>query len=117
MTVEGSLQTFIQNAVIDYMNWGLSLKTDMMLEVKDSVLKIKTGKPTTNMVTHFSGLYLLLYRPNQKLSSSILQDAVQGFFKASTFEQNLPTLQLQNRIWKLQNWQQKDELITMDWQE
>ena len=117
MTVEGSLQTFIQNAVIDYMNWGLSLKTDMTLEVKDSVLKIKAGKPTTHMVTHFSGLYVLLYRPNQKLSSSILQDAVQGFFKATTFQQNLPTLQLQNRIWKLQNWQQRDELITMDWQE
>ena len=117
MTVEGTLQTFIQNAVIDYMDWGLSLKTDLTLEVKDSVLKIKTGKPTTAMVTHFSGIYLLLYRPNQKLSSSILQDAVQGFFKASAFQQPLPSLQIQQRVWKLQNWQQKDALITMDWLE
>lgn len=117
MTAVGSLQTFINHAIIDYMDWGISLKTDMALQVKKSVLTIKTGKPTTKMVSHFSGLYVLLYKPNQKISSSILQDAVQGFFKPTTITQDLPILQWDERSWKLQNWQQHENLITMDWME
>ncbi len=117
MKVEGSLQTFINHAPIDYMSWGLNLKTILSLDVQESVLTLKSGKPTTKMVTHFSGLYVLIYKPNQKLSSSILQDAVQGFFKPTTVTENLPTLKWEERSWKLGNWKQQQNLITMDWME
>lgn len=117
MKIEGSLQTFINNAIIDYMDWGLSLTTNLNLRLDDGVLTIQAAKPNTRMVHYFSGLYLLLYKPNQKISSNILQSAVQGFFKPMTVSETLPALRWNERSWKLQEWQQHDNLITMNWLE
>lgn len=115
MRVMGSVQTFINHSLINYLDWGLSLQTELSLQVEGSLFTIKTARPVTRMAIHFSGLYFLIYRPNPKLSSSIVQDAVKGFFKPTTIHQELPVLRWNERSWKLQNLQQHKTLITMDW--
>ncbi|MCE3012202.1 MAG: hypothetical protein LW878_03975 [Proteobacteria bacterium] len=115
MRVQGAVQTFIGFSPINYLDWGLSLQTKLSLQVDQSILTIKTAQPTTRMAIHFSGLYFLVYKPNQKLSSSIVQDAVQGFFKPTTVQEELPVLRWNERIWKLQNLERRADLITMDW--
>jgi hypothetical protein len=115
LRVLGAVRTFVGLSPINYLDWGLSLQTKLTLRVDQSILTIKTAQPTTKMTMHFSGLYFLVYRPNQKLSSSIVQDAVQGFFKPTTVQEELPVLRWNERSWKLQNLERRTDLITMDW--
>ena len=115
MRVMGSLQTFISHSLINYLDWGLSLQTELSLDVEESVLTIKTSSAETRMAIHISALYFLSYKPNQKLSSSIVQDALKGFFKPTTIQQELPVLRWNERSWRLQNLERHNALITMDW--
>ncbi len=111
----GVLQTLISQAPIDYMNWGLGLTTEMSCEVKGSVLKLKTGKTQLEVAWVYGPLYQMIYRPNQRIALSLLKGVMESSFSNQVVTQNLPILKYESREWKLQNWSQNNQLITMDW--
>lgn len=111
----GVVQTLISQSPLDYLNWGLVLKTQVNCEVKGSVLKLKTGKVQMDVAWAYSLLYQMIYRPNQRIALSLLKGVLESSFSNQEISQDLPTLNFHNREWKLQNWSQNNQLITMDW--
>ncbi len=117
LNANGVLKASIQGSLIDYLNWGLSLNTSFSVAVVDSVLTMKTGTPTFDLAYSFGALYQIIFNPNTRISVSIFKSSLSSFFTKQSVSEELPTLTLGGKNWKLQNWNQNQDLITMDWKE
>lgn len=111
----GMIQTAIGGSEIDYINFGMTVTTKMSVAVKDSKITIKNGASDLQLKWSYGLLYSMLYRPNNRIAIDILKGALNGFFSNQSVVQDLPVIKLDNREWKLQNWKQTNNLITMDW--
>lgn len=111
----GVIQTAIGGSEIDYINYGMTVSTKMSVSVKDSKITIKNGASDLGLKWSYGLLYSMLYRPNNRIAIDILKGALNGFFSNQSVVQDLPVIKLDNREWKLQNWKQTNNLITMDW--
>jgi hypothetical protein len=117
LNANGVLKASVQDSLIDYLNWGISLNSPFTVSVVDSVLTMKTGTPTFDLAYSFGALYQLLFNPNTRISVSIFKSSLSSFFTNKTLSTPLPVLRLGGKDWKLQDWNQNHDLITMDWKE
>ncbi len=111
----GVLQTEIGGSPIDYINFGMTVTTKMSVSVSDSKIKISNGSSELGLKWSYGLLYQMLYRPNNRIAVDILKSAINQFFSNQTVIQDLPVIRIDEREWKLQNWSQHNNLITMDW--
>jgi hypothetical protein len=117
INAHGFLEVEMNSARIDYLQWGIGVDAEIQASVKDSILKISTGKAALNMAWNFGLLYKMLFNPKQRIAVDILQGALGQFFSNQSMEQELPVLHFENRKLKLQNWSSQNNFITMDWLE
>lgn len=111
----GLIQTVIGGSEIDYINYGMTVSTRMTVSVKDSKITISNGASDLQLRWSYGLLYSMLYRPNNRIAVDLLKGALNGFFSNQSVVQDLPVIKLDNQEWKLQNWKQNNNLITMDW--
>jgi hypothetical protein len=111
----GMIQTAIGGSEIDYINFGMTVTTKMTASVKDSKITIANGASDLQLKWSYGLLYSMLYRPNNRIAIDILKGALNGFFSNQSVVQDLPIIKIDNQEWKLQNWKQTNNLITMDW--
>lgn len=111
----GVITTEIGGSPIDYINFGMTVSTKMTVSVTDSKIKISNGASDLGLKWSYGLLYSMLYRPNNRIAVDILKGAMNGFFSNQTVIQDLPVIRIDQREWKLQNWKQNNNIITMDW--
>ncbi len=116
LKINGVLQASMGGSPIDYLNFGLSLSTTFIVQVKNSAIVFKTGQASLNMAYSFGALYQMIFRPDQRIAADIFKNAIGGFFSKKEVKAELPELKVGNRAWKLQNFRTQDTLITMDWE-
>lgn len=111
----GVIQTEMGGSQIDYINFGMTVATKMSVSVTDSKIKISNGASDLQLKWSYGLLYQMLFRPNNRIAVDILKGAMNGFFSNQTVIQDLPVIRMDDREWKLQNWKQNNNIITMDW--
>ncbi|MBY0517330.1 MAG: hypothetical protein K2P81_10500, partial [Bacteriovoracaceae bacterium] len=116
MRALGTLQTTIQYAQITYLNWDLNLTAPLSLTLNQGDLSLKTGNATSSLNWYFSPFYSLLYKPEPKIDTSVMEPSIRGLFENVSVIQKLPSLNFNNREYKLNQLRQTNDLITMDWQ-
>lgn len=117
LKTKGNVEVNKTNKTVNYIDWTLDLQSSLNCTLKNSILTLKTGEPTTNIFWKFNQDYLNQYATNTRVSSSILTSSIKSAFTSQTATQTLPILKWQTRQWKLQSWKQTNDLITMDWVE
>ncbi len=98
-----------------YLHWGLGASYSLSTQVKDSLLKLSVEQAKTKMTWIFDGDYVKQFKPSQRISSSILKKVGDSLFQGRTFEVQLPVFILKDRILKLNNWNEHEGLIWLDW--
>ncbi len=117
MNANGVLEVDMKNSLIDYLTWGMSVQTPMKLTIKDSQLLINSGIAKLNIAWNFGAIYELIFSPKKQISTKLLGSAISQSFSNQNVKAELPYLKLREKRWLLQNWQDHDEFITMDWNE
>jgi hypothetical protein len=113
----GVLQVAIGGSPIDYINFGIVTDTTLKFKVEKSLLTLSTGTVSLNMAWNFALLYNMIFNPNKRIAVDILKSSVASAFSNQTVNMNLPVLKWQEREWKLGNWKETNDFITMDWAE
>lgn len=115
LNANGVLETIIGQAPIDYIHFGIGVATELSIKVSDGKLKLASGASQLELAWSYGFLYQLIYRPNNRIALDIFKSSLNKFFTNQSVEEALPTLHFGNHEWKLQNWKQQNDLITMDW--
>lgn len=111
----GRIITSIGGSEIEYIYLGISYSTNLSVEIDNGEIILKNSNAEINMAWSYGLLYQILYKPNQKISTKILKSAVKDALSNRTITSKLPSLTIAEKEWVLQNWQQEENLITMDW--
>lgn len=117
LRANGLLQSELREASVNYINWGTTLKTTMSCKVVDGLMTLKTTTVKMEIAWYYNLLYRLLYKPNSRIEVDLIKSGIAQSFSNKEISQELPKLQWQGRTFKLQNWFQHPDLITMDWRE
>ncbi len=115
LNANGVLQTIIGGSSIDYINFGIGVATEVSIKVVDGKLHMSSGASQLEFAWNYAFLYQMIYRPNPRIAIDIFKSSLNQFFTNQAVEEKLPVLNFQNHEWKLQNWKQQNEIITMDW--
>ena len=115
LNANGVLETTIGGAPIDYINFGIGVATEINIKVTDGKLQMASGVSQLELAWNYAFLYQMIYRPNTRIAIDIFKSSLNQFFTNQTVEESLPVLNFQHHEWKLQNWKQQNEIITMDW--
>lgn len=115
LNANGVLETVIGGSNIDYINFGIGVATEMTINVADGKLQLASGASQLELAWNYGFLYQLIYRPNPRIALDIFKSSLNQFFTNQKVEEILPVLNFQNHEWKLQNWKQQNDIITMDW--
>ena len=117
LNTNGVLRTIMGGSPIDYILFGLGLKTQLGVSVKEGELSLSTSSEADlNLAWNYGLLYQMLYQPQNRIAVDILKNSIAGFFKNQTVKEPLPAIKVGDRTYKLGNWKQTNDLITMDWQ-
>lgn len=115
LNANGVLETVIGGSPIDYINFGIGVAAEMSIKVTDGKLQMVSGVSQLELAWNYGFLYQMIYRPNPRIALDIFKSSLNQFFTNQSVEEVLPALNFQNHEWKLQNWKQQNEIITMDW--
>lgn len=115
LNANGVLETTIGGAQIDYINFGIGVATEVSINVLDGKLQMASGASQLELAWNYGFLYQMIFRPNTRIAIDIFKSSLNQFFTNQSVEESLPVLHFQDREWKLQNWKQQNEIITMDW--
>lgn len=115
LNANGVLETLIGGSPIDYIQFGIGVATEMSIKVVDGKLLMASGVSQLELAWSYGFLYQLIYRPNTRIAIDIFKSSLNQFFTNQKVEETLPSLNFQNHDWKLQNWKQQNDIITMDW--
>jgi hypothetical protein len=112
----GSLKTVIGGSPIDYVLFGMGLKTRLNVRVINGEMIFTTSQDgEVSLAWNFGLLYQMLYRPDNRISVEVLKNSLLSFFKNQTVKESLPVIRIHDRTYKLTNWKQTNDSITMDW--
>jgi hypothetical protein len=112
---QGSMVTMIGGSPIDYLYYKLSLSVPVKLELKNGQMEFVTGKAESKLTWNYAPLYQLLYRPDKKLPVNLLTSAINSFASNKRESVELPRFRFGEHDYYLGNFNQEDQLITMDW--
>lgn len=115
LNANGVLETIIGGSPIDYINFGIGVSTEVSIKVTDGKLQMASGASQLELAWNYGFLYQMIFRPNTRIAIDIFKSSLNQFFTNQSVEEILPALNFQNHEWKLQNWKQQNEIITMDW--
>ena len=111
----GRIETEIGTSKIDYILFGLGVSSSFNVAVEDSKLILTNGPAELQMYWDYGLIYQLIFNPNRHIGIDLLKGAIVPFFSHKNVMENLPTLKWGERELKLQNWNKKNDLISMDW--
>lgn len=112
----GRVSTLIGGSEIEYLYLGVTYSTSFSVDVNNGEMKLQNSSANLSLAWSYGFLYQLLYKPNPKISTKILKNAVQDSLSNQTITRKLPILNIDDKEWILQNWKQENDFITMDWQ-
>ncbi len=114
MQTRGVIEVSRKGKNWSYINWGVGLSSVASTEVKDSKLILQSGQPQTNLSWAFDPAYLAAFKPNG-ISAKVLKKAAEAVFTSRSTEVELPSLTINNKLWKLNGWVEDRGLIWMEW--
>lgn len=110
-----SLTTMIGSSAIEYLQLGLGMNTSLNVSVSDGQLKLKTAAAELSLAWSYGLLYQMIFRPKNRIATEVMLESVKSLFGHQSTSYELPGIKIDNKEFKLQNWKQTDEIITMDW--
>lgn len=112
----GKLLTVIGTSEIDYIVFGVGLKTTLKVELKDGILTLATGNSSNlALAWNYGAIYQIIYRPKNRIAVDILKRSIVEIFNNQKHEEILPSIKIKGHDLKLNNWKQFNGIITMDW--
>lgn len=109
------LRTVMGGSDIDYLQLGLGVQTSLNVQVQDGELILKTGSAKLSMSWAYGLLYSMLFRPVNRIATDVMISSMNSMFSNQTNSFTLPTIRVDDEDYKLQNWKQHNDIITMDW--
>ena len=110
-----SLTTRMGGSAIEYLQLGLGMQTSLNVSVTEGQLKLKTAAANLTLAWSYGLLYQIIFRPKGKIATDIMLESMNSLFAHQSTSQDLPTINIDNKEFRLQNWEQNHEIITMDW--
>lgn len=111
----GFIRTPIGGSMIDYIQFGLGVSTPMEITLQNGQLRLTNSAVDLKMAWNYGLLYQLIYRPNNRIATDILKNAMKDFFANQSVVQDLPVIRWREKDLKLQDWKEHNGIITMDW--
>lgn len=109
------LRTVMGGSEIDYLQLGLGVQTTLQVQVQDGELILKTGSAKLTMSWAYGLLYSMLFRPVNRIATDVMTSSMNPMFCNQKNSFTLPTITVDDEDYKLQNWKQQNDIITMDW--
>ncbi|MFP5386324.1 MAG: hypothetical protein ACLGHN_09620 [Bacteriovoracia bacterium] len=110
-----SLTTIMGGSIIEYLQLGLGMQTNLNVKVSDGQLRLKTASANLTLAWSYGLLYQMIFRPKGQIATDIMLESMNSLFSNQSASHELPSIKIENKVFRLQNWKQNREIITMDW--
>lgn len=109
------ITTLMGGSQIDYLQLGLGVETSLEVAVQNGELLLQTGSAKLTMAWSYALLYQMLFRPVNRIATDVMLKSMNSLFSNQKSTFTLPSIRVDDHEYKLQNWKQQNDIITMDW--
>lgn len=112
----GSINTTIGGSDIEYLQLYLNLKSQLFINIDNGVLTINSKSSAVELKWAYGLLYQMIYKPDNRIASQLIADAMGTFLSNKSYQVNLPSIKIDALVFRISKWKEENDLITMDWE-
>ncbi len=114
MVINGNVMSERKGKGWRFLEWSMGISSRMGLNIQEGKAIVSTENSVSNLSFSYGAEYEAAFDPG-KPSAKTIKKALQSALAQKSFEIELPSLLLNESIWKMQSWSQSGEKVFIHW--